>query len=155
MPGPDMISLPPQFPQNRAPRSREERGLRGKEGGEMRRGEVSSVWGRGGKLGGQWEDKSWESGPLGPHRTSQGQSPHPCSDSPGPWEGCRSLSSGRAARRVGGSRGPQQNSNFPFISAASPAILKGRCSAVSSQANWIWASTHSRARQGVGGPRRP
>lgn len=31
----------------------------------MRRGEVSSVWGRGqGKLGGQWEDKSWESGPL-------------------------------------------------------------------------------------------
>ena len=50
-----------------------------------------------------------------------------------------------------GSQGPQQNSNFPFISAAFPAILKGRCSAGGSQANWIWASSHSCAREGVGG----
>ena len=50
-----------------------------------------------------------------------------------------------------GSHGPQQNSNFPFISAAFPAILKGRRSAGGSQANWIWASSHSWAREGVGG----
>ena len=54
------------------------------------------------------------------------------------------------------SQGPQQNSNFPFISAAFPAILKGPRSAGGSQANWIWASSHSWARGGwvgVGQPR--
>lgn len=38
-------------------------------------------------------------------------------------------------RPAGRSWGPQQNSNFPFISAASSAILKVLCSTVSSQAN--------------------
>lgn len=83
--------------------------------------------------------------------TSQGCPPQYCSDSSGPQENCCSPSSGQAAGRVGGSQGPQQNSNFPFISAAFPAILKGRCSAVGSRANWIWASTHSWAREGAGG----
>lgn len=64
--------------------------------------------------------------------------------SAGPEENCAASAQGSLAGR---SRGPQQNSNFPFISAASLAILKGWRSAVGSQANWIWASS-SRAREG-------
>lgn len=64
--------------------------------------------------------------------------------SAGPEENCAASAQGRLAGR---SRRPQQNSNFPFISAASLAILKGRRSAVGSQANWIWASS-SRVREG-------
>lgn len=58
--------------------------------------------------------------------------------STGPDENGAVSAQGRLAGR---SRGPQQNSNLPFISAASLAILKGLRSAVGSQANWIWASS--------------
>lgn len=58
--------------------------------------------------------------------------------SAGPDENCAASAQGGLAGR---SPGPQQNSNLPVISAASLAILKGRRSAVGSQANWIWASS--------------
>lgn len=95
--------------------------------------------------GGGEQARGWKDG--------EGSRSRPLRDSPsirahdssaGPEENCAASAQGSLAGR---SRGPQQNSNFPFISAASLAILKGWRSAVGSQANWIWASS-SRAREG-------
>lgn len=60
---------------------------------------------------------------LGPHQHLSGAAPPlRLRQLLRPQENCCSPSSGQAAGR---SHGPRQNSNFPFISAASPAILKG------------------------------
>lgn len=128
--------VPP--PQTLVLRSREGRELgKGEERGERDHGRVEGGW------------------LVGRQVVSVARGPHP-PGSPSITAQTASSAPRRTAAAAaqgwppGGSLGPQQNSNFPFISAASPAVLKGRRSGISSQANWNWASSHSWTR-GVGG----
>lgn len=100
----------------------------------LQREEVTPEWAKGVQVGVRLEE--WRGLGGGPLRDSP--SIRAQDSSAGPDEHCAASAQGRLAGR---SRGPQQNSNLPFISAASLAILKGRRSAVGSQANWIWASS--------------
>lgn len=127
--------------------------VKGEEEGVSRE-ERRILWLRGRGVGRRQQGRWVGDGRLAGLRRNPGTGPGPLRgiSSTGahtaPWVPRRIAAAPAQGGPAGGSQGPQQNSNFSFISAASPVILKGRRSAVGSQANWIWASSHSLVREG-------